>query len=136
MNPCIPSPSLSVKIQIMGGKVCLRCKGKTLLGVVKKHLKTKSLLTSPSNVLPFHFPVDNLNCHWRWRWWDRIQAIFLNLFYFTQYSVKLRNIGEIGDSFCVKSWARYLNGKQHEQYSRSNSMFSVQSFLHYCTRKS
>ena len=24
----IPSPSPSVKIQIMGGKVCLRCKGK------------------------------------------------------------------------------------------------------------
>ena len=20
---------------------------------------------------------------WRWRWWDQIQAIFLNLFYFT-----------------------------------------------------
>jgi hypothetical protein len=36
----IPSPSL--KIQIMGGKVCLRCKGKTLLGVVNKRLKTKS----------------------------------------------------------------------------------------------
>jgi len=32
----IPSPSPSVKIQIMGGKVCLRRKGKTLLGVVKK----------------------------------------------------------------------------------------------------
>ena len=45
----IPSPSPSVKIQIMGGKVCLRCKGKTLLGVVNKLLKTKSLLTSPSN---------------------------------------------------------------------------------------
>ena len=29
----IPSPS--VKIQIKGGKVCLRCKDKTLLGVVK-----------------------------------------------------------------------------------------------------
>ena len=28
----IPSPTPSVKIQIMGGKVCLRCKGKTLLG--------------------------------------------------------------------------------------------------------
>ena len=39
----IPSPSPSVKIQIMGWKVCLRCKGKTLLGI---------LLTSPSNVLP------------------------------------------------------------------------------------
>ena len=31
----IPSPSPSVKIQIMGGKVCLRCKGKTLLGVIQ-----------------------------------------------------------------------------------------------------
>ena len=39
----IPSPSPSVKIQIMGGKVFLRCKGKTLLGVVNKLLKTKSL---------------------------------------------------------------------------------------------
>ena len=46
----IPSPS--IKIQILGGKACLRCKGKTLLGVVNKLLKTKSLLTyqSPSNV--------------------------------------------------------------------------------------
>ena len=34
----IPSPS--VKIQIMGGKVCLRWKGKTLLGLVDKLLKT------------------------------------------------------------------------------------------------
>ena len=49
----IPSPSPSVKIQIMGGKVCLRCKGKTLLGVVNTFLKTTSLLTSPSNVLPY-----------------------------------------------------------------------------------
>ena len=48
----IPSPS--VKIQIMGRKLCMRCKGKTLLGVVNKLLKTKSLLTSPSNVLPYY----------------------------------------------------------------------------------
>jgi hypothetical protein len=46
----MPSPSPSVKIQIMGGKVCLRCKGKTLLGDVNKLLKTKKLLTSPCNV--------------------------------------------------------------------------------------
>ena len=32
----IPSPSLSVKIQIMGGKVGLTCKSKTLLGFVNK----------------------------------------------------------------------------------------------------
>ena len=32
----IQSPSPSVKIQIMGRKVGLRCKGKTLLGIVNK----------------------------------------------------------------------------------------------------
>ena len=50
----IPSPLPSVKIQIMGRKVCLRCKGKTMPGVVSKLLKTKSLLTLPSNVLPYY----------------------------------------------------------------------------------
>ena len=50
----IPSPSFSVKIQIIGRKVYLRFKGKTLLGVVNTVLKTKSLLTSPSNVLPYY----------------------------------------------------------------------------------
>ena len=49
----IPSPSPSVKIEIMGGKVCLRCKGKTF-HLVNKLLKTKSLLTTPSNVLTLH----------------------------------------------------------------------------------
>ena len=29
----ILSPSPSVKIQIMGGKICLRCRGKTMLGI-------------------------------------------------------------------------------------------------------
>jgi len=53
----IPSPSPSVKIQIVGGKVCLRCKGKTLLGVVNKLLKTKSLLTLQSNVLPYYLKL-------------------------------------------------------------------------------
>ena len=48
----ISSPS--VKIQIMSGEVCLRCRGKTLLGVVNKRLKSKSLSASPSNVLPYY----------------------------------------------------------------------------------
>jgi hypothetical protein len=42
-----------VKIQIIGGKVSLSYKGKILLGVANKLLKTKSLMTSPSNVLPY-----------------------------------------------------------------------------------
>ena len=37
----IPSPPSSVKIQIVGGKVCLRFKGKTLLSIVNKLLKQK-----------------------------------------------------------------------------------------------
>ena len=57
----IPSASPSVKIQIMCWKVCLRCKGKTLLGVVNKLLKTKILLTSPSNVLPYQLNTMRTN---------------------------------------------------------------------------
>ena len=38
----IASPS--GKIQMIGGKVCLKCKGKTLLGVVNKLLETKSII--------------------------------------------------------------------------------------------
>ena len=40
----ISSPSSSVKIQIMGGKVCLRCKGKYCWALSKKLLKTKQFV--------------------------------------------------------------------------------------------
>ena len=42
----ISSPLPSAKMQNIGGKVCLRCKGKTLLDLVNKLLKTKCLLTN------------------------------------------------------------------------------------------
>ena len=48
----IPSPS--EKIQTMGVKVSLRFKGKILLSIANKLLKTKSLLILPSNVLPYY----------------------------------------------------------------------------------
>ena len=51
----IPSPSPSLKIQIMGRKVCL--------------------------IIPqVNFSVYNL--HWWWWWLDWIQTTFLNIFYF------------------------------------------------------
>ena len=76
----IPSPLPSVKIQIMGSKVCLRCKGKTLVGIVKNF----DIIQQCFALLPqVNFPTNSLNFHWGWRWWDRIQPIFLNLFYFT-----------------------------------------------------
>ena len=77
----IPSPSPSVKIQIMGGKVCLRCKGKTLLGVDKKFVDiTQQCFASFPQI---NIPTNNLNFYRRWRWWDWIQATFLIFFYFT-----------------------------------------------------
>ena len=72
----------------MGRKVCLRCKGITLLGIVNKLLKTKICWHTQEcfTLLPqVNFYALNLNFHWRWMWWDRIQAIFLNLFYFTNH---------------------------------------------------
>jgi hypothetical protein len=56
----IPSPS--VKIQIMGGKVCFRCKGKTLPGAVNKLLETKSLLTITQQCFAFLTQVHKLFC--------------------------------------------------------------------------
>ena len=60
----IPSPSM--KIQIMSMKICLRSKGKTLLGVVNKLLKTKSVDITQQcfALLPqANFHVNNLNFH-------------------------------------------------------------------------
>ena len=61
--------SPSVKIQIMGGKDCLRCKGKTLLGIVNTLLKTKRFVDITQQcfaLLPqVNFPANDLNFHWR-----------------------------------------------------------------------
>jgi hypothetical protein len=63
----IPSPSTSVKIQIIGGKVYLRCKGKTLLVVVNKLLKPKmfdDITQQCFALLPqVKVPANNLNFH-------------------------------------------------------------------------
>ena len=50
----ILSPSPSVKIQIMSGKICLRCTSKTLLGVVNKCFTLLPQVNFPTNILNFH----------------------------------------------------------------------------------
>ena len=49
----------------MGGKVCLRFKGKTLLGVVNKLLETKNFVDNTQQYFDFapqaNFPAHNLN---------------------------------------------------------------------------
>ena len=79
----IPSPSSLMKIQIMNGKVWLRCKGKTLLGIANNFLYSKFWWQNPVMFCLYIFPAPNLNFHQRWRWWDWIQANFLNLLIFT-----------------------------------------------------
>ena len=69
----IPSPSPSVKIQIMCGKVYLMCKGKNFVDNTQQCFA----FTPQAN-----FPAHNLNFHWRWGWWDWIQVTFKNLLYF------------------------------------------------------
>ena len=65
------TPLASVRIQTMGGKVCLRCKGKTLLGVVNQLLRTKKFVDITQqcfDLLPqANFAVNNLNFHRRQR---------------------------------------------------------------------
>ena len=62
-----------------------------MLGIANKLLKTNffwflkfvDITLQYVALLPqVNFPANNLNFHWRWRWLDQIQAIFLNLFYF------------------------------------------------------
>ena len=69
-----PSPLPSLKIQIMGRKVCLRCKSKTLLGIVNKLFVFKSLLTTSSNVLPLHLSRPWFEFSLKVKEGDRIQS--------------------------------------------------------------
>ena len=73
----IPLPSPSMKIQIMDGKVCLRCKGKTTFENKKFEITQQCLALIPQ----VNFPTNNLNFHWRWRWWDQIQAMSTNFLF-------------------------------------------------------
>ena len=56
----IPSPSPSAKIQIMGGKVCLRCKGKITFENKKFVDITQQCFAFTHQV---NFPANNLNFH-------------------------------------------------------------------------
>ena len=62
----ILSLSTLVKIQIMDGKICLRCKGETLLGVLN-FLKTKKFVDNNQQCFASppqaNFPAHDLNFH-------------------------------------------------------------------------
>ena len=60
-----------------------------MLGDVNKKICFRKFVDNA--LLPqANFPTHNLNFHWRRRWWDWIQAIFLNFFYFTHQSCNVK----------------------------------------------
>ena len=62
----MPSPSLSVKIQILFRKFSLRYKGKTLLEQTFENKKFVDITQQCVALLPqVNFPANNLNFHWR-----------------------------------------------------------------------
>ena len=53
---------------------------------VKRNFALKSLLTTSSNVLSLHISRPQFELHWRWSWWNQIQAIFtLNRWFFKRW---------------------------------------------------
>ena len=99
----IPSASPSVEVQIMCRKVCLRYKAKhcwslstnVLLSKVCWHPPVMFCLISSSKLFHQFF-----NFHWSRRWWDQIQSILLNLFYF-----KVCRIGDFWTFRMVPNWS-------------------------------
>ena len=81
----IPSPSPSMKIQnyVM---FAWGVKAKHCWLLSSNFWKNKVCWHHPAMfclITSRKFPANNLNFLWRSSWWDQIQDIFLNLFYFT-----------------------------------------------------
>ena len=88
-DPITFSLYLQWKFKLWAGKFAWGVKAKHCWALSTFFLFSKVCWHHPAmfcliTLLPqVNFPAHNLNFHWRWRWWDRIHAIFLNLFYFT-----------------------------------------------------
>ena len=102
----------------MGGKVCLRCKSKTLLVVVNKLLKTKSLLTSLSKVLPYQLTSSD-----QWVRYFLIHPLFWNIDVIYGWPLRryLRtNLGQYDQCQCPNVWQKSLcQGCHFEKTSAS-----------------
>ena len=59
--------------------------------------------------------ANNFYFHWRWRWWDEIQAIFLNLFYFICW--------QFSNFIWLHGFSLYLFSCRNECGSRNYPLF-------------
>ena len=74
--------------------------------------------------------ANNLNFHWRRRWWDRIQAIFLNLIYSTwDCSYKIWNSKQ--SAIFLKLYY-YIVLRHKIQYIHRKYLY-YHLLLHFCT---
>ena len=78
----IPSHHLSSQFKLWAGKFAWGVQN--IAGCCQQTLENKMFvdITHQCFVLlsQVNYPANNMNFHWRWRCWDQIQAIFLNLF--------------------------------------------------------
>ena len=96
----IPLPSSSVESQIMGVKVCLWCKGKTLLGIVNKILKQKFCWRNPA--IFYHITSDKVSCQW------------------FEFSRKVKVVGS-NPGYLLKSFLLYILGMYDFAYSGASA---------------
>ena len=113
----IPSPSPSVKILIMGNKVCFRCKGKTLLGGCQQTFENKNFVDITQQcfaLLPqVNFATNNLNFYWRWRWWDQIFSTLWSWNWTSYVSISFLFIIQKGMSSIAKALSTLTNLNAH-----------------------
>ena len=97
------SHHLQWKFKLWPGKFAWGVKSKHCWALSTNFWKQKICWHHPAMfccITSSKLPAINLNFHWRWGWWDWIQAIFLNLFYFR----KLHNPPEPSEQVLVLSW--------------------------------
>ena len=73
--------SLQWKFKFWVGKFTSGNKAKHCWALSANFMYSKVCWQHPAMLCIYNFPSHNLNFHWKW--WDQIQVIFLNLFYFT-----------------------------------------------------
>ena len=92
----------------MSGKVCLRLSGRCQKTFENK--KFVGITQQCFALLPqINFPDNNLNFHWRQRWWDQIQAIFFNIFYFKLKDLSLCQIFYRSDKVRMNLWSHIFS---------------------------
>ena len=85
----------------MGKNVCFKSKG-------KNYFYFQNFVDNTQQCFAFTpqatFSASNLSFHWRWRWWDRIQATFYLFFYFINTTTGNSTIAKISAKVRKATW--------------------------------